>query len=233
MVANSDPTDDARSDFTINLKPSSQPLPVVAGYDRWAATYDSVANPTRAAAAAHLRAQPFALHGARVLELGCGTGLDTQWLAERAAEVVALDFAPAMLEIARRRLDASHVRFLAHDIAHPLPIGDGLMDLVVENLVLEHMAEIAGLFAEIRRVLRPGGVFAMCELHPYRQLMGTQARFVDPETAVEQLIEAYPHTIAEFTNAAIAAGLTPVRLGEEASDAAGFPRIFSLAAIAA
>ena len=107
------------------------------------------------------------------------------------------------------------------------------MDLVVENLVLEHLADIRGLFAEVRRVLRPGGVFLMCELHPYRQLMGAQARFIDPDTQEELLVEAYPHTIAEFVDAALGAGLTLLRIDEAAADDAGFPRIFSLTAVAA
>jgi malonyl-CoA O-methyltransferase len=228
MAAKSDLADNARSDFAANLKPSLPPLPVAKGYDRWSATYDATINPTRAAAAAYLRAQPISFNGARVLELGCGTGLDTQWLAERAAEVIALDFSPGMLAVARRRLDAHNVRFTAHDISKRLPVDDGRIDLVVASLVLEHLRDLRPLFAEVRRVLRPGGMFLMCELHPYRQLMGAQARFVDPATQEEEVIEAYPHTIAEFVDVALATDLALVRIDEAASDDMGFPRIFGL-----
>lgn len=209
---------------------ASPPLTVADGYDRWADTYDSAANATRDACAIELRSQPLELAGARVLELGCGTGANTVWLAERAAEVIAIDFAPRMLDCARRRATARNINFAAHDINRRLPLDDGVIDVVIETLVLEHVAKLDRLFAEVSRVLRPGGVFMISELHPYRQLMGKQARFLDGETDTELLIEAWPHTITEFVNAILGAGLSLVRVAEHPDDAAGFPRLFSLTA---
>jgi hypothetical protein len=61
-------------------------------YDRWAASYDADRNATRDLDAAVVRSVPFVLDGRDVLELGCGTGKNTPWLAGRAKTVIGLDF---------------------------------------------------------------------------------------------------------------------------------------------
>ena len=64
---------------------------VQAAYDIWSQTYDQDKNATRDLDAVVMRAQPFELAHANVVEIGCGTGKNTEWLAREAAEVVALD----------------------------------------------------------------------------------------------------------------------------------------------
>src|SRR5215468_2620005 len=51
----------------------------------------------------------------RVVELGCGTGFFTDALATRADRVLATDISPGMLELAKRRVKAAHVKFQAED----------------------------------------------------------------------------------------------------------------------
>src|SRR3712207_272939 len=102
-------------------------VPVQPGYDAWAASYDRVENPTRDLAAADLRRQPFALAGAAVLELGSGTGLNTEWLVEGGAELTGLEFSDGMLARARERLPGA--RLLQHDITLPFPLPDAAFDL--------------------------------------------------------------------------------------------------------
>lgn len=203
------------------------PIDVAQGYNRWAATYDAMANRTRDQSMARLRAWTAHYEGRDVLELGCGTGLNTEHLAMTAGAVTALDFSDGMLGEARARLARAEVRFLQHDLATPLPLADESFDVVVESLVLEHIEDVAPVFAEVARVLRPGGQFLMSELHPYKQLQGGQARFV--EDGGETPIVAFRHTIAEFVNAAVDAGLTIAELLEEEDPGKG-PRLFSLRA---
>src|SRR5207249_2978901 len=97
---------------------------VAGAYDRWALTYDADQNATRDLAAVVLRRQPLALGGRAVVEIGCGTGANTAWLAERAARVIALDFSAAMLAQARERVPGSHVEFVSHDVCQPWPLAD-------------------------------------------------------------------------------------------------------------
>ena len=87
------------------------------------------------------------------LEVGCGTGHFTHWLASRVPHVVGLDRAPAMLAEARRR----HARLLlVQGDAHHLPIRDRSVDLTVFDVALEFIDHPAGALAEAVRASRRG-----------------------------------------------------------------------------
>lgn len=203
---------------------------VARAYDRWAASYDADRNVTRDLDATVVRSVNLPIDGVDVVELGCGTGKNTAWLADRAGRVTALDFSPGMLARAQERVAASHVRFAEHDIRRPWPLPDASADVVIGNLVLEHVASLAGVYAEAARVLRPGGVLFLCELHPERQRCGGQAHFTD-SAGVTTHVPAFRHTVAEYVNDGIAAGLRVVHLGEwlEADAVPGAPpRLLSI-----
>ena len=204
---------------------------VAASYDAWAATYDIDANPTRDLNAAVLRAADLTIAGCDVLEIGCGTGKNTAWFAERAKSVTALDVSPRMLERARQRIQQPDVHFVQHDICALWPLGDRSIDLVVGNLVLEHVEHLAPVFGETFRVLRPGGRGFFCELHPERQRRGGRAQFHDRSTGGTVNVVAYLHTVPEFVNTALGAGLALQRLGEHLEHGAPAdapPRLISL-----
>ena len=204
---------------------------VAQAYDRWSRRYDDDHNATRDLDARIVRQSPLRVAGAGVLELGCGTGKNSEWLAAQARELVALDFSPGMLDVARRRVRAAHVRFVEHDITRPWPVAPATMDLVVGNLVLEHVRDLRPVYTEAARVLRPGGQLFVCELHPYRQLRGGQAHFEDTETAEIVPVTAFQHSVSEYVNGAIDAGFTVRALGEhleENASADAAPRLLSV-----
>jgi ubiquinone/menaquinone biosynthesis C-methylase UbiE len=201
---------------------------VSRAYDRWATTYDSDANATRDLDAIVVRDAAPDPANLDVLELGCGTGKNTVWLAERARSVVAMDFSRGMLDVARRRLSHANTAFLQHDVRARWPIADASFDLVIGNLILEHVADVASVFDEASRVLRTGGRLFVCELHPYRQLRGGQAHFTDVATGDTVYVAAHVHSSSDYVNAGIRAGLTLERLGEWDDDAASVPRLLSV-----
>jgi SAM-dependent methyltransferase len=86
------------------------------------------------------------------LDVGCGTGHFTRWLAGRLRHVVGLDRAPAMLAEARRRRD---LPLIAGD-AHQLPIRSGAVDLTVFVTTLEFVERPALALEEAIRVSRQG-----------------------------------------------------------------------------
>ena len=204
---------------------------VAQAYDRWSRRYDDDHNATRDLDARVVRQSPLHVAGTRILELGCGTGKNSEWLAAQASSLVALDFSPGMLDVARRRVRSERVRFVEHDITRPWPVEPSSIDLVVGNLVLEHVRDLGPIFAEAVRVLRTGGELFLCELHPYRQLRGGQAHFEDAETNETVPVTAYRHSVSEYVNGGIAAGFRLRELGEhvEESAAAGVaPRLLSV-----
>jgi len=98
--------------------------------------------------------------GARVLELGCGTGEFTRRVAPSGARVVALDLSGDLLVKARAKLDGA-ARFVRGN-AHVLPFADASFDVVYGCSILHHL-EVGVALREVRRVLRPGGRLVFSE----------------------------------------------------------------------
>jgi ubiquinone/menaquinone biosynthesis C-methylase UbiE len=187
---------------------------VAAAYDRWAETYDTDHNRTRGLAASVLRQRNLELAGRDLIEIGCGTGHNTEWLAERAGSVLAIDFSEGMLRQAHARVHSPHVRFVQHDIRTRWPLADATADLVIAMLVLEHIEQVEPIFAEAVRTLRSGGELFVCELHPFRQMYGRQAEFTNSETGECERITAFLHDISEYVNAGLRSGLELTHIGE-------------------
>jgi ubiquinone/menaquinone biosynthesis C-methylase UbiE len=187
---------------------------VAAAYDRWALTYDTDDNKTREMAGAVLRQSSIKLSGREVIEIGCGTGRNTQWLLEQDATVLALDFSEGMLQQARARVQSSSARFIQHDIRSVWPVENDSADVIIAMLVLEHIDELAPIASEASRALRKGGDLFLCELHPIRQLAGGQAQYTVHETGERELVPAYLHDVSEYVNTGLDSGFEVVHLGE-------------------
>jgi SAM-dependent methyltransferase len=93
--------------------------------------------------------------GERVLDLGAGDGAFAAELRAAGCDVVAVDVAEEPLRRARARVPGLEVRRSDED--GPLPLGEDDVDVVWAGEVLEHVADLVGLLAEVRRVLRWGG----------------------------------------------------------------------------
>jgi ubiquinone/menaquinone biosynthesis C-methylase UbiE len=210
--------------------PENSNDPVEHAYDTWADTYDRDENRTRDLDALVLRQQPLRLTDAAVLELGCGTGKNTSWLAQVARQVVALDFSEGMLSKARERISSKNVQFIKHDLTLAWPLQSESQDVVVGNLVLEHLRDLDPVFREAQRVLRSGGQLFLCELHPFRQLRGSQAHFHRTDTGERQPVTAFVHHVSDYINSGLSAGLALESVGDWCDqDAAppALPRLFS------
>jgi 2-polyprenyl-6-hydroxyphenyl methylase/3-demethylubiquinone-9 3-methyltransferase len=103
----------------------------------------------RAFLLAHVR------RGERVLDLGAGDGAFAAELRAAGCEVVAVDVADEALRRATARVPGLDARRVHGDA--PLPFEEDAFDVVWAGEVLEHVADVVGLLAEVRRVLRWGG----------------------------------------------------------------------------
>jgi malonyl-CoA O-methyltransferase len=202
------------------LKPTDALDGVRRGYDRWAAVYDHDANPLQALEDPLVRDAVGEVRDLDVLDMGCGTGRHTAWLAAAGARVTAVDFSEGMLAQARRATTGRDVRFIVHDLHRPLPLRDSSFDLVVSGLVLEHLRDLPTFFREARRVLRPQARAVVSAMHPAMFLRGAQARFTDPDSGEVVQPGSLPHQVSDFVLAALRAGFDLEDVGEHAPDAA-------------
>ena len=130
-------------------------------YDEWARAFHGHAFLRRSAERNAAFLLPHLQPGQRVLDLGCGPGAITVGLAERVAPdgtVVGVDRDAGWFETARSlAADRPGVRFEEADAAD-LPFEDGSFDVAFLHALLQHVDSPAAVLAEVRRVVRPGGV---------------------------------------------------------------------------
>ena len=97
--------------------------------------------------------------GERVLEVGCGTGSMWQGVTlPEGTHVTLTDFSAGMLETARQNTGHLAADYAVADV-QALPYPDASFDVVIANMMLYHVPDIAQALRELRRVLRPGGSF--------------------------------------------------------------------------
>jgi malonyl-CoA O-methyltransferase len=203
-------------------------MTVNQAYAEWAATYDSDRNLTRDLDQQVMQTLLGSLRFDSVLEIGCGTGKNTELLAGIARTVHAIDSSAAMIAKAREKARFDNVIFTLSDITQTWPCEDRSANLVTCNLVLEHINDLSFVFAEAARVLVSGGQLFISELHPFRQYLGTKARFERGEQTTT--IEAFVHHVTDFTDAGARNGLSLQSIKEwwHTEDVNKPPRLISL-----
>ncbi len=100
------------------------------------------------------------IRGKKVLDLGCGSGENVAPLLARGASVVAVDLSHKLVELARKRMAISNQHELASfavGSAYNVPLPDEALDAILCASLLHHL-EITRAMAEMRRLLKPGGI---------------------------------------------------------------------------
>lgn len=134
----------------------------------------------------------------RILDVGCGTGELARLVAHHygACRVVGADFTRAMLENAAastvHRMDHSRIDFARATVLE-LPFADATFDVVTNAFLARSLPDLLAAFREVRRVLRPRGVFLTLEI-------------TEPESpAVNRLFHAYFDHVVPWLGAAVGA----------------------------
>jgi ubiquinone/menaquinone biosynthesis C-methylase UbiE len=203
-------------------------LKVKQAYNLWASRYDSNNNKTRDLEALALKEMLEAMTFKTVLELGCGTGKNTAWLAAKAATITAVDFSEEMLQKAKEKITLQNVEFHSGDITGNWSFAVEQYDLVTFSLVLEHIEDLSRVFKKAAKALVKGGYLYVGELHPFKQYAGSKARFETEEGL--QVVTCYNHHLSDFTTAAKNSGLKVVSIQEyfDNNDRNAVPRILAM-----
>jgi ubiquinone/menaquinone biosynthesis methyltransferase len=156
----------------------------------------------------------YPLAGLKAVDLACGTGDIAFLLADGGAEVVGLDLTPRMVELAGAKAReaggarAARTRFLVGDMG-ALPFAPATVDLVTTGYGLRNVPNLPAAIAEIRRVLRPGGLLLSLDFnrprpalvrgayHAYLTVVGSALGWAlhhDPDTYryIPESIRHYP-----------------------------------------
>jgi len=131
---------------------------------------------------------PFSLRrlapGERVVDVGSGAGFDSFVAAGQVGvegRVVGVDMTPEMLRRSRQTaatLGLAHVEF-REGLAESLPVEDGWADTVISNGVINLCPDKQAVFAELHRVLRPGGVLQFADIANGRPVPPEALRDID------------------------------------------------------
>lgn len=113
--------------------------------------------------------------GYRVVDVGCGAGIDSLIAARMVApdgEVIGIDMTPAMLEKARKAAEEAGLQSVGFRMgyAETLPIEDGWADVIISNGVLNLMPDKQAALREMARVLKPGGHIQIGDILVQKQI---------------------------------------------------------------
>jgi len=126
--------------------------------------------------------------GDRILDLGCGTGTFTVMVKSRypTARVTGLDGDPNILDLARRKTKAARVDVVLDEgMSDSMPYSTDEFDTVFSSLFFHHLRpeEKLRTMKEVYRVLKPGGVFHVCDWGPpsnlFSRVMSLSVRLLD------------------------------------------------------
>ncbi len=197
-------------------------------YDIWSEIYDTNINKTRDLEAMALREVLSEINFKYCLEVGCGTGKNTEWLITKADELTSVDLSEAMLRKAKEKITSDKVKFHQADITKGWDFGSRGFGMITFSLTLEHIENLNDVFKKASASLLPGGYVYVGELHPFKQYSGSKARF-DTESG-QHIVTCFNHHVSDFIQAAKSSGLNLLELNEyfDNDDRSSMPRILTL-----
>lgn len=186
-----------RREAVSNVERAQSSQPAVDGEQIYTCGYGSASTRMMASRTAEVHAKfllPYLRPGMRVLDCGCGPGSITVGLAKAVepGEVVGIDLEPTQLDLARAHAAeraATNVRFEVGNIC-ALPLPDGEFDAVFGHTILMQFQDPMPALAEVRRVLRPGGVAA------FREPIFSSNLAEPPDSAQDQFWKLFARVLA-------------------------------------
>ena len=187
-------------------------MSIEEAYNSWSKIYDTNVNKTRdldkEVTIKTLSEYTFD----RVLELGSGTGKNTEYLLQQSIDITCLDFSEEMMAIAREKVKNPIVKFVKTDLNKEWEVSNDFFDLVTCSLTLEHIQDLDTIFKQAYKKLKHQGKFFICELHPIKQYLGSKARY-ETDKGIHEL-EVYTHHTTDYIDSAKKQGFKLLELKE-------------------
>lgn len=196
-------------------------------YDFWADYYETNENKTRDLDKKVTIKTLSKYEFTTVIELGCGTGKNTEWLINRSNKIIGIDFSQKMLDHAKQNINSKKVEFKKTDLNQDWDIQNNYADLITCNLTLEHISNLNFIFEQAFLKLKPGGKFFICELHPYKQYLGTKAKY-ETESGTKEL-KVFMHHISDYLDTAVRYKFNLIEINEwfDKNNDTDLPRLIS------
>jgi SAM-dependent methyltransferase len=161
------------------------------------------------------------LAGRVILDAGCGSGAQAQWLLDQGADVIGIDVSPRMVAEAERR-NAGRGQFLVADLAEPLPLEPRSLDGITCSLALHYVQDWSVPLGSFAAALRPGGWAVISLDHPFGQLPTQRGGYFDTELVsdtwrkadVEVTQQFWHRPLGTIVDAFAAAGFVLDRVAE-------------------
>ena len=187
-------------------------VPVREGYGQWVDTYEETVEDVMDLRLLDRLTVVDWAHAARVADLACGTGRTGVWLKAHGVSVLdGVDLTPEMLAKARER--GIYSRLLEEDICHTsLPAK--AYDVATTVLADEHLASLTPLYAEVARLVAPGGWFVLVGYHPFFTMMYGMPTHFDRPSGEPVAIETHVHLFSDHVRAGLHAGWTLMGMEE-------------------
>ncbi|GAL81049.1 3-demethylubiquinone-9 3-methyltransferase [Algibacter lectus] len=161
-------------------------MSIEQAYNIWANQYDTNENRTRDLDKKCTIETLSKYKFSNVLELGCGTGKNTEWLLAHAQQIIGLDFSEEMLNKAKEKIVDSKVTFKKANLTQNWGVDNNFVDLITCSLTLEHIENLDYIFNQAYLKLKKEGLFFISELHPFKQYSGSKARY-ETEAGTKEL----------------------------------------------
>lgn len=137
------------------------------------------------------------------LDAACGTGRHAAYLASLGHEVIGVDASPEMLAVARKKLPDTE--FHRADL-HELPLPDASVDALVCALALSYVPDLAPVFAEFARVLRPGGHLVISDAHHLLSYVRPTLARATADGNAPAILAEYHRPLSDYLTAALPLG---------------------------
>lgn len=143
---------------------------------------------------------------AKLLDIGCGDGIDMLHYQKLGAKVFGLDASEEMVAIAKNKLPNSEIKL---GMLEDIPFEDNYFDIILSKYAIHISPDISPIFSEIYRVLKPNGIMMYLTKHPFRQYLERkesngnyfEQKIVDSHVFQNQITFKEPtHTLGEYLN---------------------------------